>query len=114
MFQFITPQVEQNKTNKQYSNEKPKYMCLPNVLAFLSQPEKIYWSLTPQLEAVIIKFDIYGWNAKAERHLWRLDEAKRLPPTAGTYRDIRFYSNQTSYLNMKLLTIGEDQDNAIF
>ena len=36
-------------------HEATKVHILPNVLAFLSQPEKIYWSLIPQLEAVIIK-----------------------------------------------------------
>ena len=30
-------------------------MCMPNVLACLSKPEKTYWSLTPQLDVVIIE-----------------------------------------------------------
>ena len=29
-------------------------MCIPNVLVCLSKPERTYWSLTPQLDTVII------------------------------------------------------------
>ena len=33
-------------------NEKPQE-CMPNVVVFLSQLERTYWSLTPQLETAI-------------------------------------------------------------
>ena len=37
-------------------NEKPKKcMCMSNILAFKSKPERTYCSLTPQLDTVIIE-----------------------------------------------------------
>ena len=37
-------------------NEKaPKCMCMPNVLVLLSQPGRTYWSLTVELERVVIE-----------------------------------------------------------
>ena len=46
---------EKNYSNE-WMNEKPqKCMYMLNVLAFLSKPERTYWSLTPQLETVIIE-----------------------------------------------------------
>ena len=38
-------------------NEKPQQcMCKPNVSVFLSQPERTYWSLIPQLETVVSSY----------------------------------------------------------
>ena len=40
----------------EWMNEKPqKCMCMSNVLACLSKPERVYWSLTPQLDTVTIE-----------------------------------------------------------
>ena len=44
----------------------------------------------------------------------KLDEAKHLPPTNGTYRDTGFYTGQTSYLNIKILTFAKGEDMQFF
>ena len=89
---IITPQMERKKY---IMNEKPqKYMCMPY---FLSQPERFYWSLTPQVEAVIIEVStvqVLGLRVNP----WWLHGAKHLPSTNWIYGDTWFYSGQTTYL----------------
>ena len=49
----FTPQVERKIITLRKST---KCMCMPNILAYLSKPERTYWwSLTPQLDAVVIE-----------------------------------------------------------
>ena len=79
-------------------NEKPqKFMCMHNVLAFLSQPERTYWSLTLQFETVIIEVStVQALGLRA--NLQQLHGAMHLPSMNWTYGD-------TSYLNMKVTYI---------
>ena len=116
----ITPQVERKKyiVNNEWMNEwmnakPPKYMCMSNVLACLSQPERTYWSLTPQLDTVIIEES----SVKAlslRGNPWRLCRAKHLPSQNGTYGDTGFYSAQTTYLSMKVLTFAKNENIRFF
>ena len=91
-------------------NEKlPKCTCMPNVLVFLSQPERTYWSLTPQLETVIIEIStVQVLRSRANPR--RLYGAIHLPSRNWTYSDTGFYSGQTSCLNMKVFTFAKDED----
>ena len=90
-----------NEWMNEWMNEKPpKCMCMPNVLACLSKPERTYWSLTPQLGTVIIEessFKVLSLRCNP----WRLYKAKHLPSWNGTYSDTGFYSVQTTYLSMR-------------
>ena len=69
---------------------------------FLSKPERTYWSLTPQLDTVIIELGLkpYGWEAIHGDY-----RAKHFP-SQNSYGDTEFYSGQTSYLNKKVLTLA--------
>ena len=79
--------------------EKPqKCMCMSNVL---SKPERTSWSLTPQLDAVIIEvFSVKGLSLRGNP--LRLYWAKHLTLMNWTYGDTGFYSGQTK-LPMKYL-----------
>ena len=88
-------------------------MCMSNVLAFLSKPERTYQSLTPQLDTVII--EVFSVKALRLRgNPWRLYRAKHLPSRNGTYGDTGFYSARTRYLKMKVLTFAKDENMQIF
>ena len=51
----ITPMWKE-KSRNEWMNEKPqKCTCMSNIFCILSQSERTYWSLIPQLETVIIK-----------------------------------------------------------
>ena len=80
-------------------------MCMSNVLAVLSKPEKTYLSLTPQLEAVIVEVSTVQ-ALRLRANPWRLNGAIHLPSVNWTYRVTHsgFYSGQTNYLDMKVLT----------
>ena len=94
------------KEKQKYSNEKPqKCMCTSNVLAFLSKPER---SLIPQLDTVVIEVSLVK-ALRLRGNPRRLYRAKHLPSRNWTYGDTGFYSGQTSYLNMKVLTFGKDE-----
>ena len=41
---------------------------------------------------------------------WRLYTVKHLPLQNGTYGDTGFYSGQSSYFNMKVLTFANDEN----
>ena len=50
------PQVERKQNFNEWINKKSqKCTCLPNVLVFLSKPERTYRGLTPGLETVSIE-----------------------------------------------------------
>ena len=94
---------EKNYSNE-WLNEKPqKCMCMPNVLACLSKPERTYWSLKSQLDTVIIE-DSSVKVLSLRGNPWRLYRAKQLPSWNRTYSDTGFYSAQTTYLSVKVLT----------
>ena len=77
-------------------------MCRSDVLVFLFQPERTYYSLTPQLETVIIEVStVQVLRLRATPQ--RLHRAIHLPSINCTYGCTGFYSGQTRYLNMKVL-----------
>ena len=68
---------------------------MPKVLVFLSQPERTYWSLTPQLETIIIEVStVQALRSRANPQL--LHGAIHLPSRNGIYGDTGFYSAQTN------------------
>ena len=99
-YQCVNYYTPSGKRYIEWMNEKPpKYMCIPNVLVFLhnllvflSQPERTYWSLTPQLETVIIEVStVQVLRSRAKP--WLLHVAIHLPSMNWTYNDIGFYSD---------------------
>ena len=90
-----------------------KCMCMSNVLACLSKPERTYWSLTPQLDTVIIEESSVK-VLSLRGNPWRLYRAKHLPSQNGTYGDTGFYSGQSSYLDMKVLTFAKNENMQFF
>ena len=81
---FITPKVERIVMNEWMKSYKSA--CVSP--AFLSQSEKIYWSLIPQLETVIEVPTVQAQRSRANP--WRLHVAIHLPSTNRTYGDIGF------------------------
>ena len=81
---FITPKVERIVMNEWMKSHKSA--CVSP--AFLSQSEKIYWSLIPQLETVIEVPTVQAQRSRANP--WRLHVAIHLPSTNRTYGDIGF------------------------
>ena len=95
-------------------NEKPqKCMCMPHVLSRLSKPERTYGSLTTQLDTVIIEESLVK-VLSLRGNPWRLYRAKHLPSRNGTYGDTGFYSAQTTYLSMKVLTFTKNETIRFF
>ena len=89
-------------------NEKAQNCtCMPNVLAFLSQSERTYRGLTPQLETVITEVStVQALRSRANPP--QLHGAIHLPSINWTYGDIGFYSGQTSKLDMKVIAKDEN------
>ena len=107
-FHSYTPSGKKNK-NIVMNEKPPKCTCMPKVLAFLSQPEQTYQSLTPQLETVIIEVStVQALRLRANPQL--LHGAIHLPSRNGTYGDTGFYNAQTSYLNMEVVTFAKDEN----
>ena len=70
-----------------------------------------YWSLTPQLETVIIEVStvqVLRWKTNP---LW-LHRAIHLPSRYWTYGDTGFYGGQTSHPNIKALTFPKNEKYA--
>ena len=72
-------------------NESHKSARLSNDLAFVSKPERSYWSLTPQLDTVVIEVS----SLRLRGNLRRLYGAKQFPSQNWTYGDTGFYSGQS-------------------
>ena len=86
---------------------------MSNILAFSSKPERTSWSLTPQLDTVIIEVSsVKGLSLRG--NALRLCKAKHLPLMNWTYGDTRFYSGKTSYLNVKVLIFAKDDNMQFF
>ena len=81
---------------------------MSNVLSFLSKPKRTYSSLTPQLEIATIKVSMVK-ALRLRGNLWRLYRATHSPSQNKTYGGTGFYTGQTSYLNMKVLTFAQDE-----
>ena len=83
-------------------NQKPpKCTCTPKVFAFLSKPERTYYSLTPQLSQKYLLCKCKSLRGNPQL----LHGAIYLPLQNGTKG---FYSAQTSYLNMEVVTLAKD------
>ena len=110
MLKNTTPQVEKGKVNKCMMKSHKSACACP---IFLSQPERTYWSLTPQLETAVIEVStVQVLRPKANPQ--RLHEAKHLPSINWIYSHTGFYSGQASCLNMKVLTCAKDVIMHIF
>ena len=80
---------------------------------FYSKPERTDWSLTPQLDTVII--GVSSFNAlRLRAHPWWFHRTKHLPSKNWTFGDIGSYSGQTSYLSVKVLTFPKDENMRFF
>ena len=84
-------------------------MCMTNVVALVSQPERPYLGLTPQLEAVIIEVSTVQ-VLRSGANLRYMHRVKHLPSMIWTYGDTGFYSAQTCYFNLKVLTFAKDEN----
>ena len=89
-------------------------MCLPNVLACLSKPERTYRSLTPQLNEYSYHEESSVKVLSLRGNLWSPYSAKHLPSRNRTYGDTGFYSAQTTYLSMKVLTFAKNENIQFF
>ena len=79
---------------------------MPTILAFLSQANRAYSTLTRQLEAVIIAVSMVQ-VLRLSTNPQRVHEAKYLPTTKVTYGHAGFHNDQASYFNMKVLVFAE-------
>ena len=69
--------------------------------------------MTPQLDTVIIEVrSAQGLSLRG--YPLGLYRAKHLPLMNWTYSDTGFYSGQTSYLNLKVLTLAKDENVRYF
>ena len=97
-----TWKLNYNPSGKKNTNEKPqKCTWLSNVLAFLSEPERTYWSLTPLLDIVVIEKSLVK-TLRLRGNPWRLYRPEHLPSQNWTYDDTGLYSDRASYLSMKV------------
>ena len=106
-----------NKRTNEQTNERMNEWMKSHVYVcpmFYSKPERTDWSLTPQLDTVII--GVSSFNAlrlRAHPRRW-FHRTKHLPSTNWTFGDIGSYSGQTSYLSVKVLTFPKDENMRFF
>ena len=54
-----TPSRKEKIYRNEWMNEMPqKCTCMPNVLVLFPKPERAYWSLTPQLDTVVLEVSL--------------------------------------------------------
>ena len=104
--------LKKKLTNNSTLSEKKKWMnewmkshksaLVVQCFSFLSKPERTYWSLTPQLDTVVIEISLVK-ALRLRGNLRRSYMTRCLPSWNGTYGDTGFYSGQTSYLALKVL-----------